>query len=214
MTTDFFPTLNEDVLLEPASLINGADQSDLTISAGAGDATITFQGGLAGSSNIIGVYLIGDDGEIQSPKIVFSNAKQTDVGEAVGLHEIYNKELLANQKFGLFLIEHGAVKNAGLGLDRSSALKFFKDGTRDAATIKDESPPVLVLDETEPVLGQIYHTADPNPEARNSDSRNPNPNPLNPDGKEHVVSGLDVDNLNQGIKFGFEDLIDRATAPD
>ena len=65
---DLFPTLIQGQRLDP-SLINGVSQEALTIGAGR-DATVAFQDEIAANQNVLGAYVIDEDGTIRDPKLV------------------------------------------------------------------------------------------------------------------------------------------------
>jgi hypothetical protein len=71
-----FPTLGEGARLADAR-INGVDQGNLTLGR-SGDAAIVFGSEFASFANTLGVYLIGPDGQMVDPRIVFDGAADPD----------------------------------------------------------------------------------------------------------------------------------------
>ena len=195
--TGLFPV--QELKQVSVEAINGVSQAALTLGKNA-DAKIIFDGQVAEFQNILGVYQIGTTGEIQNPKIVFANTKMTVVGdlemsEKSLKDDIYpNQTLIPGMKFGLFLIQDGVTQNPNLTLDQSSVLSFINKDTTKPAKIGDGSPPVLMLDGSTVVEGNIMHTADGDTKSRE--------NPLNPGGHDQVASGRAVD----VVTMGFEDL--------
>ena len=191
-----FPALREAVRL-PDQEINGVDQRHLTIDR-SGDAAIVFGSEFAKDVNALGVFLIGSNGEVVDPKIVFPQIEQAEgdpnfpgvrpgggpvaSGAEVPLSQLYDPgQLQPGQEFGLFLIAQGFTLN---GDDLSGDLRFASDGRT-----------LLTADGRE-IAGDVFFTTDPTPDT-------PNDNPLNPDGLGHVVSGLLPG--HSGVTLGFED---------
>ncbi|HLT02308.1 MAG TPA: Ig-like domain-containing protein, partial [Geminicoccaceae bacterium] len=117
-----FPALAERVRL-PDEQINGVDQRHLTVDQ-SGDATIVFASEFARDVSSLGVFLIGPDGEMSDPRIVFPQIEQAEAdpnfpsvrpgggplasGDEVRLSDLYDPgQLQPGQEFGLFLIADG-----------------------------------------------------------------------------------------------------------
>jgi Ca2+-binding RTX toxin-like protein len=192
-----FPALQEAVRL-PDAQINGVDQRNLTIGQ-SGDATIVFGSEFASFVNSLGVFLISPDGERSDPRMVFAEIEQAEAdpdrplvrpgggplpaGEEVLLSQLYDPgQLHPGQEFGLFLIADGFRLN---GDDLAGDLQFASDGRT-----------LLTADGSE-IRGNVFFTVDPTPDAGG--------NPLNPDGSDHVVSGLLPGHA--GLTIGFEDTL-------
>jgi Ca2+-binding RTX toxin-like protein len=203
------PTLTEGTAVDPGR-INGVDPANLRIGP-RGDATIVFNDEVATFQDTLGVYLIGENGEILDPKIVFPQVEHADAlpnggtkrpgggplnaGDEVALSELYDaSQLQPGTQFGLFVIANGFRLNGG---DFDGDLRFLSGA--DAATIFDAAPElVLARDDgsTSVLRGNVFHTADPTPDT-------PLDNPLNDGGNGQVLSGLLPD--RSGLTIGFED---------
>lgn len=205
------PMLNEHHAI-PRDAINGVNGDNLVIGEG-GDAAIIFRDEVAYYQNSVGVYLIGENGEILDPKLAFAAIEHADVyvdengnqqhafirpgggslspGDQVLLSELYpGQDLPPGTKFGLFLVVDGGGK-----LDGSETLSFQNsDGA--AATIFDQTPPTLLADGQE-VGKDVFHVLD-------ADPSNSSTNALNPDGAGQAISGLVAD--GSGLTIAFEDI--------
>lgn len=191
-----FPTLVERDNLdadETGSL--GVAQGDLSV-AYSTTGTVTFVESGAGYKNTLGVYNIAADGTMQSVEIAFAQVKNSYAGQTFDVH----LPGAPDSDFGFFIIADGySVNDAYAGLDLSAGnLQFlYKAGTADerAAKVTDSAADIsLVYDDgtTHTVLsGPIYHTTERGGSLA-----------LNPDGQEHVVSGLvQVDLDHHDIHF-------------
>jgi hypothetical protein len=186
--------------------INGVDQHDLVVGAG-GDVAITFRDEIAGYQNTLGVYLIGEHGEILAPKIVFSPIEHAlglpdypsarpgggplQPGDQVMLSELYGDAIAPGTRFGLFLIQDGHGLNGPL----DGADLRFEAAAGGPAMIGDQAPPRLLAGDAK-VGGEIYHVI-------GQDAQDPTLNPLNPGGKEQALSGFAPD--GSGLTVAFED---------
>lgn len=193
-----FPALEEGVAVDPAR-INGVDQANLTLGPSA-DARIIFRSEVAGADNALGVVLLGEDGELVSPQIVFPRVEDGPdgplrAGDEVRLSDLYTDgELAPGVRFAFFVIADGFTLNGDLG---DAPLVFLSDG--DPATVDDVAPELFVVmpdGSLEPVQGELLHTA--------STSADPLVNPLNDSGQGQVLSGLESD--TSGLTITFEDL--------
>lgn len=210
---DPLPDLVEQKSIANAE-INGVDGRNLVVGGG-GDAAIIFRDEVALFQNSVGVYLIGENGEILDPKLAFAAVEHSDVflddngvqqhpfirpgggplspGDQVLLSELYPDQALPpGTKFGLFLVVDGGNKGE---LDGTEALTFQNtDG--DLATIFDDQPPVLVVDGNV-INRDVFHAID-------TDPSNGSLNPLNPGGGGQTISGLVSDGA--GLTVAFEDI--------
>jgi hypothetical protein len=213
-----FPELIEGRRLAP-DRINGVDQALLTIGADR-DAVVTFRDEVAALQNVLGVYLIDQDGTIRDPEIVFPRIEHADPlpgqpsvrpgggplepGDAVHLNALYPAaDLQPEQQFGLFVVADGAERNPDFVFDGSGELEFVNTATGGPANIADDAAEIElrhIADDgsVRTVEGPVFHTADVDPD--------PLQNDLNPGGAERVVSGLDA--TGGALLLGFEDLID------
>ena len=164
---------------------------------GAADAAIVFQNEVAAFKSTLGVYLIGEGGEIIDPKIVFPLVEHAEAipefpfarpgggplepGDQVLLSELYSDQLAPGVEFGLFLIGDGFALNGGL---LGGELRFV-DAAGEPATIFDPAPQLVAVTEggLVPVRGNVFHTADPTPDALFD-------NPLNPGGEGQALAGF------------------------
>ncbi|HET6521460.1 MAG TPA: Ig-like domain-containing protein, partial [Geminicoccaceae bacterium] len=187
--------------------INGVDQGNLVLN-GARDAEIIFVDEYATFVNTLGVYLIGADGTIQNPKIVFPAVDHAEPlldaagnpipgdtdrpgggplspGDSVSLSDLYSPaELQPGVRFGLFVVQEGQSRNPGIDFE-SGSFRFVNAGGA-TAKITDTAPSLI---HTAPsgaqvqVQGGIFHTADPT-------AGSPLSNPLNTGGGGQLISGL------------------------
>ena len=179
-----FPTLTERQDLdagEEASL--GIAAGDLAVDY-ATTATITFVESGAGYKNSLGFYSISANGTMQAVEMAFAHVKAAMQGQT------YEVSLpgAPDTDFGFFIIADGYSHNTGYaGIDFTTGTLSFVYGYNTAgeraATIYDNAADIKLVytnGSVEQVLnGPVYHTT----ERGGSLS-------LNPDGKEHVVSGL------------------------
>ncbi len=132
---DRLPDLVEGRTIAGAD-INGVAGGNLVIGDG-GDAAIIFRDEVALFQNSVGVYLIGENGEILDPKLAFAAVEHSEEffdangnqqhafirpgggqfspGDQVLLSELYpDQDLPPGTKFGLFLVVDGGNTEAGL----------------------------------------------------------------------------------------------------
>ncbi len=196
------------------SRVNGVDGGNLAIGNG-GDAAVIFRDEVALFKNSVGVYLIGENGEMLDPKLAFFAVEhaepffdENDVqqhafirpgggplspGDQVLLSELYpDVDLQPGAKFGVFLVVDGGGTGQILG-DETFA---FRNSDGDPATIFDGEPPTFLAN-GEPIDINVYHVVDPgSPDGSSND--------LNPNGKEQTISGLVEDGA--GLTIAFEDV--------
>ena len=194
--------------------INGVNADNLVVGEG-GDAAVIFRDEVALFQNSVGVYLIGENGEMLDPKLAFAAVEHSDEffdengnqqhafirpgggplspGDQVLLSELYpGQDLPPGTKFGLFLVVDGG--RAG-ELDGSETLEFQgSDGA--AATIFDTTPPDLLAN-GDVVDQDVFHVID-------TGSANDSSNQLNPGGGGQAISGLVADGA--GLTIAFEDV--------
>ncbi len=194
--------------------INGVDGRNLSIGDG-GDATIIFRDEIALFQNSVGVYLIGENGEMLDPKIAFFAVEHAETfvdengnqpfafirpgggplspGDQVLLSELYPDQALEpGAKFGVFLVVDGGRTGQFQGDDAFS----FRNADGDIATIFDGEPPAFFANE-EAIDIHVYHAVD-------ADLNDGRTNDLNPNGKAQAISGLAEDGA--GITIAFEDV--------
>ena len=196
----------------------GVAPAALTIGA-SGDASITFLDEVARFQSMLGVYLVGSDGTIHDAKMVFDRIEHADAdpslpssvrpgggplhtGDTVQLSDLYDPAKLApGQGFSLFLIADGAERNANGYFDPTrDTLHFVAADGITPATVDDPAPK-LVFDtpgDATPnkIFGDVLH-------ALNENTFPTLDNPLNPDGKEHVLAGQLLDG---SLEVRFEDI--------
>lgn len=194
--------------------INGVASGNLVVGEG-GDAAIIFRDEVALFQNSVGVYLIGENGEILDPKLAFAAVEHSDVfvdengnqqhafirpgggtlspGDQVLLSELYpGLDLPPGTEFGLFLVVDGGRE---ADLDGTETLGF-QNSEGGAATIFDSEPPTLLADGSI-VHQDVFHAIDTSSPAGSS-------NQLNPGGGGQVISGLVPDGA--GLTIAFEDV--------
>jgi len=194
--------------------INGVDNSNLVIGDG-GDAAIIFRDEVALFQNSVGVYLIGENGEILDPKLAFfavehaepffdENGVQQNAfirpgggplspGDQVLLSELYpDQDLPPGAQFGVFLVVDGGRTGQISGEETFAFLNT--DG--DPATIFDGAPPQFTAD-GEVIDINVLHVVDTGSPSGTS-------NDLNPNGKGQAISGLVEDGA--GLTIAFEDV--------
>lgn len=194
--------------------INGVNSNNLAIGNG-GDAAIIFRDEVALFQNSIGVYLIGENGEMLDPKLAFfavehaepqfdENGVQQNAfirpgggplspGDQVLLSELYpDVDLQPGAKFGVFLV----VDGGRTGQIEGNEIFSFRKADGEIATVFDSEAPTFFAND-EAIDINVYHASDPD----TSDGRT---NDLNPNGKGQAISGL-VEN-GAGLTIAFEDV--------
>ncbi len=165
-------------------------------------ATLTFRDGFAGYNNSLGLYGIDENGQMVDASVLWGNVKTAgiDIGYQITL-PVDND----GGEYGFFIIANGARVNGGYnGLDITDdgVVEFFFDyggaGQRTATVFDNASDISLVYDDgvtVEILDGPVYHSTE----------RGGTTN-LNPDGYQHVVSGLAEEGNGEVLRIGFEDL--------
>ncbi len=189
--------------------INGVDQGNLTIDDVARDVTVTYNSGLAALRSSLAWATIGPDGTFQDVQMVLPSVGGLNGNIPEGT-EISLGTLEPGTQIAFILIGGGDTFN---DVDFSTGTLMLVDPTTGlpaSATNPDPSAPkpqLLFTDAngvTRPVTGSLYHTADPTPDDL--------ANPLNPDGREHTISGYDPAG-GSGLLIAFEDLTFGAQPP-
>ncbi len=194
--------------------VNGVDGGNLVIGNG-GDAAIIFRDEVALFKNSVGVYLIGENGEMLDPKLAFFAVEHADhffdengvqqhafirpgggplsPGDQVLLSELYpDVDLQPGAKFGVFLV----VDGGGTGQIEGGETFAFQNTDGDTASVFDGEPPIFLAN-GEPIDINVYHVVD-------TGSPNGSSNDLNPNGKGQAISGLVEDGA--GLTIAFEDV--------
>ncbi|NJO36568.1 MAG: calcium-binding protein [Rhizobiales bacterium] len=194
--------------------VNGVDSRNLAIGSG-GDAAIIFRDEIALFKNSVGVYLIGENGEMLDPKLAFFAVEHAEPffdengvqqfafirpgggplspGDQVLLSELYPDQTLEpGARFGVFLV----VDGGGTGQITGDETFSFRNADGDIATVFDSAPPTFFAD-NEPIDINVYHAADP-------DAPDGSSNDLNPRGRSQTISGLVHDGA--GLTIAFEDV--------
>jgi Bacterial Ig domain/RTX calcium-binding nonapeptide repeat (4 copies) len=204
-----FPRLGEGEPVDLA-LVNGVDQGNLTLGPAA-DARIIFRDEIATFKNTLGVVLIGDDGQLVEPRIVFPLVEHADEdpqfgsarpgggplspGTEVRLSDLYTDgELAPGVQFAFFTIAQGFSLSGDLS---DAELVFLSNGG--PANVDDIAPGLFIMTpdgSLRPVPGNLLHTA--------SVSDDPLVNSLNDGGRGQVLSGLEDDAA--GLSITFEDI--------
>ena len=171
--------LQEGVALDPAQINGIVNQSLLD-----GDGDVTFDVGIldlgfASFNNTLGVYEIDPDGNIVDTQILVNNTNAA-IGTSVTVENVE-----AGNTLGLFIIQNGADFADGLSMVDLDNLSFV-DANGDPATVT--SGPATLAVNGVATTQTVFHSFDPS---------------LNPDGAEHVISGVDAQGT---ITVGFEDL--------
>lgn len=164
-------------------------------------ATITFEKGVAGYNNSLGIYSIAEDGTIQMASLLWENVKDAGYNTA---HQIDIPGGGNGGDFGFFIIGDGDRTNNYNGMDTGEVgnIRFVYDlggaNERDATIYDNGNDVSVVYDDgtvQEGLDGNIYHTTE-----RDA------PADLNADGKVHTVSGLENSDNTESLMIGFEDL--------
>lgn len=199
-----FPDLQSGVDIRDLGLTAslGIDNNNLTVDFDA-QVSLTFREGFAGYNNTLGMYRVGENGEIESAQILYTNVKDIGLNTA----QILDLPVGADGgEFAFFIIADGdRVNDEYDGLDNiesDGVISFVYDlggaGERDALVTDDGGDITIVYDDgtiLQSLDGYHYHTTE-----RDGDAG------LNWDGETHALSGL-VDGDNPDLlRVGFEDL--------
>ena len=192
-----FPDVDEGASINPDD-IQGVNPADLI--AGPDALTVTFVAENAGFRSTLGWYVIGQDGTILNPQIIFENTSATGSGGALtpGVSSEILNGLQPGDQIGFFLIANGSTLNGDYaGIDFLVDSLEFRDGVGDPAKVFDAAPTLhLVPDGGGPeqtLSGAIFHTAAIGPSID-----------LNLDGLQHAISG--ADEQSGELLIGWEDL--------
>ncbi len=198
-----FPELVEGQPLDaPEYAAVGIDYNDFDINYQT-TGSISFVSEGAGYENTLGVYDIADDGSIVGVRFLIVDAESAINGDSISF-DIAG----ANgngMDLGFFVVANGySINNgyAGLDLDNGSlsfVYGYGQVGERVARTTDTADDITLIYTDSNGaetiISGPVYHTV----------QRGVNEN-INPDGMNHVVSGLADLNDNSTLRIGFEDL--------
>lgn len=201
--SDPFPALPEGVAVGASDLdLLGLNATDLDLS-GPTVGKVTFVSEGAGYSNTLGFYTVDATGTLRNPGIVIRDGNHVAAGTA---HNFAIPGSGAGQSVGFFLIADGFTLNSGYGgIDFNAGdLSFiYKRGTASErpAKITDSSADISLVftqdgtgDQTI-LKGPVYHATE-----RGAT------NTINPDGLNHVISGLPNPTNPTVLRIGFEDL--------
>jgi hypothetical protein len=158
--------------------INGVDPANLTLDVPR-EARIVFAGGDAAFQNVLGAFHVAPDGSFVEIRIVLAPLPESLDGPPVSLGIVPAGALL-----GLFLVSDGGPEILPL---QGSGTFAFRDGEGEPYRLGADGPPLLVHiapdGTTTPILADVFHTVDPTPDQ-------PLLNPLNPGGRQQVISGF------------------------
>ncbi|MBT6093607.1 MAG: hypothetical protein HOH04_01915 [Rhodospirillaceae bacterium] len=153
--------------------------------------SLSFVGEDASYRNTVGMYKIGENGEITDVEIIFRDASEsrwggTTPGTSVDL------DLAAGDSFGLFIVANGAHEKA---LRHMHEGHFeFRNDDGSLATLDSDQPELVFIDSrgrAKEVKSAVYHSV--------ADAGNL---ALNGDDAVHVTS---ADNGDGGMRLAFED---------
>lgn len=194
-----FPHLQEYIAVDGHDPALGIAAGDLSVSYQT-TATLKFIESGASYKNSLGFYSIAADGTIQAVEMAFAHIKGAMQGQS------YDVQLpgAPDTDFGFFIISDGYSHNNGYnGLDFVNGELAFVYGygtaAERAAHINDNAADISLVyshgNVTRLLQGAVYHTTE-----RGGSTA------LNPDGKEHVVSGVAGTEDDGVLRIGFEDL--------
>ncbi len=198
-----FPELAEGQPLDaPEYEAVGVDYSDFDINYKT-TGSISFVSEGAGYENTLGVYDVADDGSIVGVRFLIVDAESAINGDSVSF-DIAGANS-NGMDIGFFVVANGySVNNgyAGLDLDNGSLSFVYGYGQSDERVAKttDAADDITLIytdaNGAETVIsGPVYHTV----------QRGVNES-INPDGMNHVVSGVVDLNDRSTLRIGFEDL--------
>ncbi len=185
----------------PAGKVNGVARERLEVGS-RGDVEITFLGEDAGYRNSLFVYRIGDHGRFEDVRLLWADTSETvsergwskgpqsegplDPGDSIRLSEVYGPDQIApGQEFGLLLVANGYGRNPeGLFAD-ADGFRLIDRRSGEEAGLDTRAWRIRLVHEGEEgvstVRGRLLFTTDPRDDGGWR-------NPLNPDGREHVLS--------------------------
>ncbi|MCW9044402.1 MAG: DUF4114 domain-containing protein [Pseudopelagicola sp.] len=176
----YLPELSDGQRVNP-DLVNGVVNPDFLTGVVGRNFEVTLEDlGLAGYDNVVGSYVIAEDGKISDVRILFENAN-TDGGDS---------ELLtfvdAGSQIGFFLIQDGAD---WLSQQADYDGFTFVEGDGDLGNANADQALFLSVDGVLQSDLTILHSYDAD---------------LNEDGMVHVLTGINEG--DQSITIGFEDM--------
>lgn len=181
----FLPTLSDRQRVDEAD-VNGVTNPFFLIGNGSAAFEVALtELGFAAFDNAVGVYEVNAENEIIDTRILFTN-QNAQTGESVTVTDVE-----AGNKLGFFIVADGADEIEAL-LDSDSFVFVDQDGG--PADLDTATALTLTADGTA-ISSPIYHSLDP---------------ALNPDGLQHVLSG--VVEGGEALTLGFEDLPDLGDA--
>jgi len=176
------------------------------------DATVTFQGEIAGYKNTIGSYQVNSDGTLSNAQLLWGDASSNKLEAGVSTATVSNIE--EGSTLGFFVVANGfgklpadATSGDGNTISETGSWMFVSpdfDATTDVPADNlynvnvDTGAPTLIYVEADGTVntqsGNVFMST--NQEEFNSDT--------DLGSREHFIAGVDQDN---GIlNFGFEDL--------
>ncbi len=187
----------------------------------AGDVTITFLGEEAGYRNSLFVYRIGDGGTFEDVRLLWADTSEKigiggrskgpqrdgplEVGDSIRLSELYDPGQIApGQEFGLLLLPDGYNRNPAGIFEDAEGFRLIDRRTGETADLDTPRWRIRLVHEGEEgdtaVRGKLLFTTDPRDDGGWR-------NPLNPGGREHVLSRPGEEEGQTELYF--EDLVRR-----
>ena len=185
----------------PRKQINGVARERLEVGS-RGDVEITFLGEDAGYRNSLFVYRLGDHGRFEDVRLLWGDTSETvsargwshgpqsdgplDRGDSIRLSDVYDADQLApGQEFGLLLVANGFGRNPEALFSDAEGFRLIDRRTGEEAGLDTPRWRIRLVHEGEQgdiaVRGRLLFTTDPRDDGGWR-------NPLNPDGREHVLS--------------------------
>ncbi len=195
-SNNIFPDLNE---YSKINVSGGLNREDLSFTQ---EAMATLRLVETGGSfkNVVGHYVVGEDGTIRDVTIAFRNTRSAEPGLTHSFNVSGN-----NGSLNFFIVAHGYSMNREFSdLDSTNGdFSFvYKEGSEDErpAQITDQSSDVTLIyqagdGKVSKIRGPVYHSTQSDKE-----------HDLNTDGENHTVSGISKDDQDQSVlRIGFED---------
>lgn len=181
----FLPELSDRQRVDEAD-VNGVTNPFFLIGNGSAAFEVEVTDlGFAAFDNAVGVYEVNGENEIINTRILFTN-QNAQAGESATVSDVAD-----GNKLGFFIVADGADEIEALIASDSFV---FVDQEGGPADLDTATALTLTADGTA-VESPIYHSLDP---------------ALNPDGLQHVLSG--VVEGGEALTLGFEDLPDLGDA--
>ena len=195
-SNNIFPDLNE---YSKVNVTGGLNRDDLAFTQ---EAMATLRLVETGGSfkNVVGHYVVGEDGTIRDVTIAFRNTRSAEPGLTHSFNVSGN-----NGSLNFFIVAHGYSMNREFSAldDTDGDFSFvYKQGSEDErpAQITDQASDITLIYQTgdgkvSKIRGPIYHSTQSDKE-----------HDLNTDGENHTVSGISKDDGDQSVlRIGFED---------